>query len=793
MKMPSLSEIGKGPLFENKDIMGMGEGVPRDENWAASKEAEIVNRFKSGEDGLVNKGVNLKAKMMNSKSKLQAGEMDAKTRLFGKQSFNMNFNMKMPRGGNMYNKKAEDIMGMSKSNKSSKSNYQSKVSMVMGTSSKKSGGFNVGGFDAKAKSYFSMGGGRGMKNPIQKSKMLSASGGAPKSMSEYFGGTQKPKGKVDINALIGGAKTKGMPRPQGNGGVNINTLIGGAKTKGMPRPQGSKVDIQAMIGMAKQKTIPNMRPQGNGTKAMIMGEIGTQSKINNMLGQNVAGAKNVEVLARMGMYQKPEKTAWKRVNVQNKLNLWGDADGDKVANILDCEPTNANMQGFWGNVGGTIVRAGKAVVGAGQKVGGAVGNYREARAEKKQTELEKQQIVLRDAKYQTAGQQLFPGKKEAGRAFSDVLEEKKYSGFTPEKVFETEMVEKVRKEEAEATSKIYEQEEADAARKQKLFRMQYGEGKEATKLFAAEGKQTIALQEKEEKQALAERKYADTREDTFRQHELNVRELDIKEGVPQGVTNRKIQEMRVKAGLEQRSPSEQAKYLKAVGGYYKDMQKGQADVIKAQAELTKNQRMTGMTGTGKKAKATFGDVGSTGGAPTGGVFTGGTPFGGGIGGSPMGMGMGGGLPGMGGDRFGAKGALAAFGSGGGFNQMAGNSAGLGGFNALPSTGGAGFAQMIDSRMQTGSGFHQMLGTQSQTGFHQMLGVQPPMQVTEQPAMEVPSQQPQPTMETEAPQVSDGSEMKEGVEYKRLPSGKLKNTKTGKEVKYSRGRYDKKGE
>lgn len=49
---------------------------------------------------------------------------------------------------------------------------------------------------------------------------------------------------------------------------------------------------------------------------------------------------------KMNMNISPEKIGWGRLNQQKKLSLFGDKDKDKVMNILDCNPTNKNEQGF---------------------------------------------------------------------------------------------------------------------------------------------------------------------------------------------------------------------------------------------------------------------------------------------------------------------------------------------------------------------------------------------------------------------------------------------------------------
>lgn len=53
-----------------------------------------------------------------------------------------------------------------------------------------------------------------------------------------------------------------------------------------------------------------------------------------------------ELENKMNMNISPEKIGWGRLKQQKGLSLFGDKDKDKIMNILDCNPTNKNQQGF---------------------------------------------------------------------------------------------------------------------------------------------------------------------------------------------------------------------------------------------------------------------------------------------------------------------------------------------------------------------------------------------------------------------------------------------------------------
>lgn len=645
MKLPSLSEIGKGPLFEQGDIMGLGDSHLFDENWSTNKEEEIVSKIRNGEIGLSDKSQNLKLKIMNGRDKIINSEVGMKEKVFSNTSFNFKMNT-IPRGGNMNNKKNnfDNIMGMPKQSMS----YQNKVEMIMGKkSSGGGGGFDVKAFDNKAKAYLGMSGGN-MKNPMQKTNMLNGKSSMPKNMNMYFGGVQKPKENFNIQNLISGAKSKG------------------------------NVDIQRLISGAGK--VPVNMPRGNVTVQK------PEDKISAMFGQNMMGAKQTEVLARMGMYQRPEQMAWGRLNMQKKLDLWGDADGDKVSNILDCQPLNAKMQGFWGDVGSAITRTGRGAANY-VKYGQTLGGYEAGEGVKSRAE----QWAEKDI--EKGRERLMEEEKEPSIVKKDIgIVAEKTGGFLS------------------GVGKVV---------KGNINVLKYGQtyGGDSP----PEGAETLREKSKREK-------FGDKLLTEQRKYNIEA----AKYGGPEELEAQRQREQVIKLKeleFAKVSPESRAKLLKA-----------EADMIRARK----------VTGTIKGKKGKYQDV-------------------------------------YGPVEESSRGALSAFGSSGGFYQMTQNvGGGISGFDIVPKPSGMGFAQMADTRMMSsGQGFSEMSNIRpvQGSGFHQMLGVQPPMQQMQPEQME--EQMEESSMEQGA---TGQSMIMDGVEYLKLPSGKWKNTKTGKEVRYPRGKY-----
>jgi len=223
MKITKFSEIAKGPMFDHKDIMGLGESNFDDEHWVDNKEMEVKNKMDNGASNIVNKNFNFKNKMFAHEERIKNSKNDYFLRMGSeKQKTFKDIN------------KHKNIFGDMKMGNS----YANTVNNVLGKKSEKG--------------------------------------------NWLTGKTKKPKFTDSSNMLFSMKK-------------NINA----------------------------------------------------QSKMNKYLGmQNLKGGKQNQKLAMQKMIKNPFGIAKKRINSQKNLSMFGDYDGDGLANILDCNPTNKNKQAF---------------------------------------------------------------------------------------------------------------------------------------------------------------------------------------------------------------------------------------------------------------------------------------------------------------------------------------------------------------------------------------------------------------------------------------------------------------
>lgn len=247
MNLPTFSQIAKGKIFEN-DVMGfsqVGSNNPiNDEMWAKTKEDDIINKLKSGGQGLFNKDINLKEKLKinNDKIKNSHKEWDR---------INFNFNLK-----NNFGRKNKMTI-----------NYEDKARMIMG------------GMKGNEMSF------------EQKSNML-------------FG--QPKKSKVNLNKQ--------------------NTQV--FNMLSMPKNNINR----------KNNQISNMLSMGKNN-------INTQDRLNQFLGkQSYNKTLKYEKKVKDNVNWQPEMTGWNRMDMQKKLNMFGDFDKDGVPNIFDCNPFDPNKQ-----------------------------------------------------------------------------------------------------------------------------------------------------------------------------------------------------------------------------------------------------------------------------------------------------------------------------------------------------------------------------------------------------------------------------------------------------------------
>ena len=248
MKLTKFSDVAKGPMFDNKDIMGLGESHHDDEHWVDNKEIEVKYKMDSGANNIIDKNFQFKNKVFAHNERVKNSRNDYysrthidKDKIFGNNMFsNNNFN------------KVKNIFG---DKKMTNNNYGNKVNQLLGKG-------------------------------LDKGNWLT-------------GKTQKINVKDKSNMLFGMKN-------------NINML-----------------DKSNMLFGMKSN-------------------INSRSKIDEFLGrQNLRGAKNSERKARSHMIQNPFGMAKGRINMQKKLSMLGDYDGDGLANILDCNPMDKNKQALF--------------------------------------------------------------------------------------------------------------------------------------------------------------------------------------------------------------------------------------------------------------------------------------------------------------------------------------------------------------------------------------------------------------------------------------------------------------
>jgi len=139
-----------------------------------------------------------------------------------------------------------------------------------------------------------------------------------------------------FNSLMGKFNSPNIKNNSKDFNNKFNSLKGGFN---MPNVN---TKINNMLGMEqknKPKKIDNKFNNMMGSFNMP----NMNNKINNMMGNN---SKQFDNKYKDFFNVKPENVARNRIKNQNRLPLWGDIDGDKVPNILDCRPLDKTRQGF---------------------------------------------------------------------------------------------------------------------------------------------------------------------------------------------------------------------------------------------------------------------------------------------------------------------------------------------------------------------------------------------------------------------------------------------------------------
>ena len=159
--------------------------------------------------------------------------------------------------------------------------------------------------------------------------------------AQMMGMNNHNKSKFNIEESLG------MGKSSKNKNNKINEMLGS------PTSRSSSFDVSKYFGMGKTKS------KKNNNINLGMGTFGTnktdvQNKINNFLGmnkpkKNMRAVEPLNPLRMMGMNQgninfNTERVGWNRMAQQKGLSMFGDYDGDRVMNILDCDPYDKNKQ-----------------------------------------------------------------------------------------------------------------------------------------------------------------------------------------------------------------------------------------------------------------------------------------------------------------------------------------------------------------------------------------------------------------------------------------------------------------
>ena len=185
---------------------------------------------------------------------------------------------------------------------------------------------------------------------------------------DMFGmGNNKKQNNFDMFGMGGKNKTNdffGGKMKQNNS--MVTKMLG---RQGIKRVNPNMINEYLNMGGKKNNATKQIAPKTNQNVAKInsflnMGKSmqSTDNKIKNMLGSNLMGAMNKQERAMSGMHQNPVESAIGRVNMQNKLNMFGDFDKDGVSNILDCNPMNPNEQAWYHDFGRAL-KSGAAATG----------------------------------------------------------------------------------------------------------------------------------------------------------------------------------------------------------------------------------------------------------------------------------------------------------------------------------------------------------------------------------------------------------------------------------------------
>lgn len=180
-----------------------------------------------------------------------------------------------------------------------------------------------------------------IKGELNVNKFFNMSGSikSPKNNSfdkvnQMFGG--KTKAKSNIGNMLGAANV-----PKSNPIDKVNTMFGGKQTN-----VNKKLDN--MFG-GKQSNVNNVFKNNTNVNNVLKNAFNTnkqtKANVNNKFNVSSINNVNTKISSMLGNVKGTENIGWNRAKQQVGLNPTGDFDGDKLMNMLDCNPLDKNKQG----------------------------------------------------------------------------------------------------------------------------------------------------------------------------------------------------------------------------------------------------------------------------------------------------------------------------------------------------------------------------------------------------------------------------------------------------------------
>ena len=313
-------------------------GATEDEEYEDPSQAyEQQQQRAMGEDGV------LKAlRPINFNDKIMGGQ-NAASFMDGKLS---------PLDGSFnYAQRVNMLTGKGVSKMENENNVQNKIDNILGGSSPIDKiNMMTGGFNASSKDKLSMllGNSKSKKDII--SSLLGSGGSGTDKISKILGDKHTKKGNAldsffgsnssgtdKISKILGDRNRKKKKAKQFNFSFDKKTGFGNRAFAGIN-----------MLGSTKQTTNKiktNLANSRNSALNKIQQSFGILNNkgFNNKINNNMSMSNSFKSMHNL--LGNPETIAKRRIKQQNNLPMFGDFDGDKLINALDCDPLDPNKQG----------------------------------------------------------------------------------------------------------------------------------------------------------------------------------------------------------------------------------------------------------------------------------------------------------------------------------------------------------------------------------------------------------------------------------------------------------------